>query len=109
MPKEKAFKRGSSNVFADLGLQDSQGLLVKAQLVQEIGAMIEQKHLSQVEAARILGVDQPKVSKLLRGHLNEFSNDRLCRFLVALGVNVRIELRKETTKHPARLTVAAVA
>ena len=59
----------SGNVFADLGLEDADELLVKAELVRRIGSIIRHRHLTQVEAAKLLGIDQPKISALLRGRL----------------------------------------
>jgi predicted XRE-type DNA-binding protein len=81
-PKHEA---GSGNVFADLDLPDAPELQVKADLAYEISQTIDQRGLTQVEAAEMLGVDQPKVSALVRGHLDGFSMELLSRFLNALG------------------------
>ena len=83
----------SGNVFADLGLPDAEELLVKAELVLQISRIIEERGLTQVRAAEELGIDQPKVSALLRGHLRGFSVERLTRFLNALGQDVEIVVR----------------
>lgn len=83
----------SGNVFADLGLKDPEELLAKAELVQRIADLIAERKLTQVRAARLLGIDQPKVSALLRGRLDGFSTDRLFRFLNALGSDVEIVIR----------------
>ncbi len=83
----------SGNVFEDLGLPDSDEMLVKAELVLQISRIIEERGLTQVEAAELLGVDQPKVSALLRGRLRGFSVERLSRFLNALGQDVEIVVR----------------
>lgn len=88
------------------GLPDSQQLLAKAELVGRICAIIEKRGLSQVEAAKILGVDQPKVSALMRGELKGFSSDRLFRFLTALGRDVDIVMRpKPSSRSKARIRV----
>jgi predicted XRE-type DNA-binding protein len=84
---------GSGNVFADLGLPDAPELQAKADLAYEISQTIDQRGLTQVEAAEILGVDQPKVSALVRGRLDGFSMERLSRFLNALGKDVEIVVR----------------
>jgi predicted XRE-type DNA-binding protein len=76
---------GSGNVFADLGLPDAEEALAKARLAQAIAGAIERKGLSQGEAAGIMGLDQPKVSALVRGRLSGFSTDRLFRCLTLLG------------------------
>lgn len=98
---------GSGNVFADLGLPNPEELLVKAQLLHKIMVIIDQRGLTQVQAATLLRVDQPKVSALMRGRLSGFSLERLIRFLMLLGRDVRItvEGRRSGRKQP-RLRVA---
>lgn len=81
------------NVFADLDLEDPEGLLARAELVQRICDIIAERKLTQTRAAAILGIDQPKVSALMRGKLDGFSLDRLFRFLNALGRDVEIVIR----------------
>ena len=97
MSKDKV-QSSSGNVFADLGLADSQELLIKAELVRQISELITIRKLLQSEAAELLGIDQPKVSALLRGKLSGFSTERLFRFLNALGSDV--EIRVTTKPHP---------
>jgi predicted XRE-type DNA-binding protein len=80
----------SGNVFADLGLPDADQLLAKADLAIEISRVLEERNLTQAEAAAIMGIDQPKVSALVRGRLDGFSMERLYRFLNALGIDVEI-------------------
>lgn len=92
-----AIEPSSGNVFADLGLKNPDELLAKAELVQRICDIIAQRKLTQLRAAKLLGIDQPKVSALMRGKLDGFSTDRLFRFLNALGSDVEIVIR------PARL------
>src|SRR5262249_21017173 len=84
---------GSGNVFADLGLKTPEELLAKAELVQRIGEILAERKLTQTRAAALLGIDQPKVSALMRGKLDGFSLDRLFRFLNALGRDVDIVIR----------------
>ena len=79
-----AFSMGSGNVFADLGRPDAVEALMKADLARQIGRIIGERQLTQVEAATLLGVDQSKVSALLRGRLSGFSLDRLVRYAAAL-------------------------
>ena len=88
---------GSGNVCADLGLPDAAELHAKADLAYEISRIIDQRGLTQIEAAEILGVDQPKVSALVRGRLDGFSLERLSRFLNALGKDVEIVVRPVAT------------
>lgn len=80
----------SGNVFADIGAKHPEEARAKAQLAHAIAIMIEARGLSQGEAARLLGIDQPKVSNLVRGKLGGFSLDRMFRFLTLLGRDVEI-------------------
>jgi predicted XRE-type DNA-binding protein len=96
--KRERIEASSGNVFADLGLPDADELLIKAQLAVSIAELIEQKGWNQTETARRIGVDQPKVSNLLRGRLSGFSSDRLFAILNKLGhsVEVRISAKERT-------------
>jgi predicted XRE-type DNA-binding protein len=89
------FTIGSGNVFADLGLADPEERLFKAQLAGQIARLIEQKGWTQTEAAQVIGLDQPKVSKLLSGRLREFSLDRLFEILRRLGRSVEVRISAE--------------
>ena len=92
----------SGNVFEDLGVPGSPEALVKAELAAKIGELISERGLTQVEAAKLLCVDQPSVSDLLRGRLRGFSTDRLFRFLNALGRDVEIVIspRRRSSSKP---------
>ena len=85
---------GSGNVFADLELPDADELLAKARLASAIQDIIEERGLTQAEAAELIGIDQPKVSKIIRGRLTDFSTDRLMHFLTHLGLDVEIVVHK---------------
>ncbi|WP_304511160.1 helix-turn-helix domain-containing protein [Aquisphaera insulae] len=89
----ESMRESSGNVFADLGLKNPEELLAKAHLVQRIADIIAERKLTQIRAAKLLGIDQPKVSALLKGKLEGFSTDRLFRFLNALGSDVEIVIR----------------
>jgi predicted XRE-type DNA-binding protein len=102
-------RAGSGNVFADLGLPDADDRLAKAELAHEICSLIRSARLTQVQAARRLGVDQPKVSALLRGRLKDFSIERLLRFANRLGRDVHIHLRPAERRRPASIRVFAGA
>ena len=75
----------SSNVFADLGFPEPEEELAKAQLVMHIQQAIKRRRLTQVSAATLMGIDQPKVSALLNGRAANFSSERLMRLLTGLG------------------------
>ena len=76
-------ERGSGNVFADLGRPNAGEHLLKAQLVTRIEKIIRQRKLKQVEAAALLGLTQPDLSRLLRGNFRKYSVERLLRLLTA--------------------------
>ena len=95
-------EQGSGNVFADLGLPNPHLALVKAELVQRIRDLIAERKLSQVKAAELLGLDQPKVSALVRGRVEGYSIDRLFKFLNALGQQVEITVRPASSAPRAR-------
>src|SRR5580692_9304170 len=92
--------QGSGNVFRDLGLPDADLLQAKADLVHRISVLIGKRGMSQVKAAEVLGITQPKISALLHGRLEGFSMDRLVRFLIALDQDVRISVRSKEKLRP---------
>ncbi len=81
---------GSENVYADLGYPDADDMLVKARLVAKIAEILKERELTQVEAAGIVGLPQPKLSRLLRGQFRGFSERKLIDCLTRLGSDVRI-------------------
>jgi len=83
----------SGNVFADLGFAEPEEELTKAQLASHIRQTIKRRRLTQIAAATLLGVDQPKISALLNGRLANFSSERLMRLLTALGKDVEITVK----------------
>ena len=100
-------ERGSGNVFADLGRPDADLHLVKAELVSRIDEIIGQRRLTQIQAADVLGISQPDVSRLLRGDFREYSVERLLRLLMRLGRDVDIFIRKTKAHRRGRLSIAA--
>jgi len=101
MSKEIEFEAGSGNVFADVGFPNAEEHLVKAKLAFKIDALMRAGGLKQTEAAKLFGVKQPDVSKLLRGDFRQFSVERLMRFLVALGQDVEIVVKPHRSKSAA--------
>jgi len=108
MPKrERDYVISSGNLFADLGLPNPEEALAKAELANKISVLIRERGLTQAKAARLLGIDQPKVSMLLRGRLTGFSLERLMRFLMLLGQDIRITVQASPKNQPkARVLVA---
>lgn len=80
----------SGNVFADVGLPDAEEYMAKAKLAMQIIGIIRERKLTQARAAQVLGIDQPKISALMRGKLDGFSTERLFRFLNELGRDIEI-------------------
>lgn len=90
MKKKIEYEESSGNVYADLGIENPEEALAKSELARQIGKLIKKKKLTQKQAAEILGIDQPKISALIRGRLRSFSLERLIRFLNELGQDVSI-------------------
>jgi predicted XRE-type DNA-binding protein len=104
MVAQISHEASTGNVFEDIGLPDAGEHLVKAKLVLKIDVLMRGRGLKQVEAAALLGVKQPDISKMLRGDFRQFSVERLMRFLVALGQDVEIAVRP----HGNRATAPAL-
>lgn len=102
---EKIYK-GLGNVFADLGLDNSEELLTKAKLTSQINAILRRRKLKQKDAAVLLGLAQPDVSNLRCGRLSGFSVERLFRILNILDQEVEIVVKRKTSRRqPARTKV----
>jgi predicted XRE-type DNA-binding protein len=107
MGKRADHRIGSNNVFADLGFPDAEEMMAKAVLAHRIRRAIDERRLTQAEAAKVIGVDQPKISALRRGRLSGFSLERLLRFLVLLGRDVEIVVKEQRgSRRRAHLQVA---
>ncbi len=85
--------RGSGNVFADLGLADAEKLKIKTGLVIEIRKAISSRGLTQQEAAKRMGITQPKVSDMMRGDFSNLSERKLMDCLTRLGYDIEIKIR----------------
>lgn len=86
-------ERGSTNVYADLGLDNAEEMLVKAQLATKIGDIIKRRKLTQVQAADLLGITQPKLSGLLRGQFRGISEAKMLECLTRLGRDIEIVVK----------------
>jgi predicted XRE-type DNA-binding protein len=91
--KNAELHEGSGNVYRDLGYSDADEMLVKARLVSKIGEIIRSKGLTQVKAARILRLPQPKLSGILRGQFRGVSERKLLECLTRLGRDVEIVVK----------------
>jgi predicted XRE-type DNA-binding protein len=85
--------RSSGNVFADLGLPDAEKLKIKTGLVIEIRKAMKARALTQQEAAKLMGISQPKVSDMMRGDFSNLSERKLMDCLTRLGYDIEIKVR----------------
>lgn len=92
----------SGNVFADLGFANAELELAKARIVQSIADEIGRRGLSQRAAGEIIGLPQPKLSTLLRGHWASYSLDRLVRYAALLGVAVTVRTERPESRRRRR-------
>jgi predicted XRE-type DNA-binding protein len=107
--KQIEIEASSGNVIEDLGLPDTGERLAKAELVRVIRNIVKDKKWTQRRAADVLGIAPPDVSDLMRGKLARFSQERLERFLNALGMDVRIQVGPcAAGKRHANVTVELV-
>lgn len=83
-------QESSGNVFADLGLPDSEDRLLKAGIVAELHRLIKVRELTQVKAAKLVGISQPDLSHLLRGDFDDYSAERLMKMLTAFEQDIEI-------------------
>jgi predicted XRE-type DNA-binding protein len=100
-------EKGSTNVYADLGRADADAMLVKAQLTSKIADIMKRRRLTQMEAAELFGMPQPKVSAMLNGRFRGISEQKMMRCLLALGQNVQIVIKPARRGKAASLSVAA--
>lgn len=109
--EEIIFEKSSGNVFRDLELPDAEGRFEKASLAYEIFRTIRDRGLTQRKAAEIMGIDQPKVSAIIRGNLKGFSLERLIALLKNLGLDVHLAKRTEVSPsiytNPSTLPIEA--
>ena len=104
--EDRAVYAGSGNVYADLGYENAEEMLVKAQLVSKIAEIIQRRGFTQVEAAKLLGLTQPKVSAMLRGQFRGFSERKLINCLTSLGRDVQIVIKDAPQRRAGgRLTI----
>lgn len=99
--------QGTDNVLLDLGFDDAEELSAKAALALKLNELVDQRGLSQTEAAAITGMTQPKVSQIRRCKLQNISLERLMQALVSLDQHVEIVVQPARRTHAPGITVAA--
>ncbi len=105
--ESKGGRKGIDNVLVDLGFEDAEELTAKANLAAKFNELLEKRGLSQMEAAAITGMTQPKVSQVRRYKLQNISLERLMQALVSLDQRVEIVVRPARRADRAGITVAA--
>lgn len=111
MDKKKAVKitKGSNDVFADLGIQHTQEDKLKIAIARAINNTIAKRKLTQVQAAKIAGTDQAKMSSILRGRIDEFSIERMMKFLTLLGNDLDIRISRKTSHATGTIRIKGYA
>jgi len=107
MVRKAGKQAATDNVLADLGLPDAEELTAKAMLAMRLNDLLDDRGLSQREAADLLGIPQPKVSAIRNYRLRGISLERLMQALTALGQQVKIVVRPTPKGAPGRIDVAA--
>lgn len=103
-PDDIEYSVGSGNVYADFGFSNPEEAKTKADLAMLITEIIKDKNLTQQQAAVLMNIDQPKVSKIIRGLLSEFSIERLLKFVLSLGFDIEIKPKP----HKAKSTLPSI-
>ena len=98
-------ERSSGNVYEDLGVENPEEMLIKAQLVGRIQQIIADRGWKQQEAARVIGMSQPKLSNMLRGHFHGITEFKMMEYLRLLGCDVQIVVGPSHLPEAGRLGV----
>jgi predicted XRE-type DNA-binding protein len=93
MKRKIEFERSTGNVFADIGVANPEEALAKAEIARQVNHIIANQGLTQSEAAKVLGIDQPRVSALSKGRLSVFSLEKMMQFASRLGNEVEISIK----------------
>lgn len=99
--------KSEMNVYSELGFPDADAMLAKAQLVEKIAEILREREWTQQHTAAVLGITQPKLSKMLRGQFRGISESKLMDCLVRLGYAVRITVERGDESSPGRVEVVA--
>ena len=105
--RRKMHSKGTANVLVDLGFEDAEELTVKATLAHKINELVAERGLSQMEAADIVGMPQPKISQIRNYKLQNISLERLMHALVAFDQRVEIVVKPGRRRQAATIAVTA--
>jgi predicted XRE-type DNA-binding protein len=89
-------QRGSGNVFLDVGFppEEAQNLQLRSELMTRVERFVKRSGVTQTEAARALGITQPRLNDLLPGKIDKFSLDALVNMLGRAGMRVELRVKK---------------
>ena len=104
----KNHEKSSGNVFADLGIPNSEQEIVKAKLTIQIYQLLKERGLTQVRAAKLLGTTQAQVSTLMRCRPVSVSVGRLMEFLTTLGQDVEVKVKPMTRSRKGRGSMSVI-
>jgi predicted XRE-type DNA-binding protein len=109
MTRKVKIEMGSGNIFADLGLPDADSHFLKAQIVSEIYRLARERKLTQAQTGKRIGISQPEVSRMFKGHFREYSIERLMEFLTGFDRDVEIVVKPHNkTGKVGRITFTPV-
>ena len=96
MAERLKIKRGSGNVFRDIGFspEKAQNLRLRSELMTRVEQFVKRSDVTQTEAALALGITQPRLNDLLRGKIDKFSLDALVNMLGRAGMRVELRVKK---------------
>lgn len=97
---DTVIRRGSDNIFADLGFADADTHLLKAELVSRVHDIVRERKLTQTQAAHLMGISQPDVSRLLKGQFRDVSVERILKMLTRLGCEIDIVVTSQNGAAP---------
>ena len=107
MKERTKFTRSSGNIFADLGVDNPDEHLLKADVAVLIGRLINRCGLTQTATALKLGIAQPDVSRILRGQLNGYSLEKLLAIVRGLGNDIEIKVKPARNREAGRIRMSA--
>jgi predicted XRE-type DNA-binding protein len=96
MMEETMFEESSGNVFADLGFENADEMLMRGKIGIQVIRLLRQRSLKQREIAELLGIAQPEVSHLMKGEFQRFSEGKLLMFLKRLDTEITLHIRSRS-------------
>jgi predicted XRE-type DNA-binding protein len=93
------FEIGSGNVFADIGFDNAEEMLLKSELVRQINKIIKGRELTSIQARELLNLDEEVLANLSKGRLTELTLENLFRYLNILGRDLEVVLKPRSTSN----------